>query len=140
MKWYMLTIFLPLIACVEQPQQLQHGVIIDSNGQYHYADDYTYRAAQTNLDEFCYTPLVDINRILRNEDQRKAKETVCRKDSVNLQKAAKKIAEGKETAQQAQQEEVEHASESGGDYTNPKSPNTEGGSNIYIDVNHGHPQ
>ena len=142
MKWYMLAILLPIAACDQlQPQDTPHGAVMDSNGQYHYADDYTYRQAQTSLDEFCYTPLVDINRILRDESQRHAKEVICKKDSANIQKTAKKMAEEGKSSDEVEQEQQQHEPNSGGSYvaTKPIIP-SEGGSNVYIDVNHGHPQ
>ena len=158
-----ITILLLLAGCAPQPGQYSFYYHSYSD---HYADEYTYVQAQRTLDRFCELPLVDINRILRSDPERAAKEVICQRNSLNrdlLNKAvnrfqaevAKQVTKdiAKEAAMEAAKEAAQEVarevakkenvnitrSEKIDDthHYNASSPNTEGGSNVYIDVDHG---
>jgi len=114
------------------------GHYLDSD---HYADAYTYARAQGTLDSFCELPLVDINRILRSDPERAAKEVICQRDSLNkaVSRVRSEVAK-KENVNISKSENVNISRAEKIDdthYYNESSPNTEGGSDVYIDVNHG---
>jgi hypothetical protein len=135
-----------LSACAPQPQTGGYSYNYHPYSG-HYADEYTYARAQGTLDSFCELPLVDINRILKSSRERTAKEVICRKDSLNKAvnrvrvEVAKKNNDNAYKAAEAKKKNVSISrSEQNDDihYYNENSPNTEGGSGVYIDVNHGH--
>ena len=153
-------ILLLLSGCAPQPGQYSFYYHSYSG---HYADDYTYTQAQGTLDRFCALSPVDINRILRSDPERAAKDVICQRDSLNreshdktvhrfqaelAQEVAKQVA--KEAAMEAAKEVAKEMAKKGNinitrsekiedpRHYNASSPNTEGGSNVYIDVDHGH--
>ena len=143
-----LMILLLLPGCAPQPGQYSYYYHSYSG---HYADEYTYAQAQGTLDRFCELPLVDINRILRSDPERAAKEVICQKDSLNRDspnkaaysfqaELAKEVA--RDVAKEVARKENVNISRSekidDTHHYNADSPNTEGGSNVYIDVDHGH--
>jgi len=153
-------ILLLLSGCAPQPGQYSFYYHSYSD---HYADDYTYARAQGTLDRFCELSPVDINRILRSDPERAAKEVICQRNSLNREsrdkavnrfqaELAKELAKqvAKEAAMEAAKEVAKEMAKRGdvnitrsekiddARHYNASSPNTEGGSNVYIDVDHGH--
>ena len=143
-----LMILLLLPGCAPQPGQYNYYYHSYSG---HYADEYTYAQAQGTLDRFCELPLVDINRILRSDPERAAKEVICQRNSTNrdplnnsvnsfraelAKEVAKDVAKDiakKDNINISRSEKIDDTH-----HYNASSPNTEGGSNVYIDVDHGH--
>jgi len=153
-------VLLLLSGCVPPPAQYSYYYHSYSG---HYADNYTYAWAQGTLDRFCELPLVDINRILRSDPERAAKEVVCRRDSrnrapINTAVNGFQAELAREVAKDVAQDVAKQTANTRGRYNrrnlnitrseqvddphrfNANSPNTEGGSNVYIDVDHGHPE
>jgi len=100
----------------------------------------TYSKAQGTLDDFCNLPVADINRILQTVTDRFAKEIVCKQDSVHsaLRRAR---AEQAKTQQAINPNKLSRAERRSDPHEfNAGSPNPEGGTDVYIDVSHGHPE
>ena len=100
----------------------------------------TYSKAQGTLDDFCNLPVADINRILQTVTDRFAKEIVCKQDSVhNALRRAR--AEQAKTQQAINPNKLSRAERRSDPHEfNAGSPNPEGGTDVYIDVSHGHPE
>ena len=145
-----LLLFLLLAGCAA-PSRAVYFYTKDTYGHYrlHYvAVPYTalgfypdtYSKAQGTLDDFCNLPVADINRILKTVTDRFAKEIVCKQDSVHdaMRRARPEQAKTRQAIYAKKLSRVERSSDP--HEFNTGSPNSEGGTGVYIDVSHGHPE
>jgi len=84
--------------------------------------------------------VADINRILKTVTDRFAKEIVCKQDSVHdaMRRARPEQAKTRQAIYAKKLSRVERSSDP--HEFNTGSPNSEGGTGVYIDVSHGHPE